>query len=112
MEGPKVNDTNGSQWPIEELDEKSRLADLKGALGRGNHKSAKENGKFLSESLVKEINKVWEFILPLHRAMDIPGPFVSPMGVEEQLGVSATGDFVPKKRLTSDLSFPGSYSGK
>ena len=34
------------------------------------------------------------------------------MVVAEQLGVSATGEFVPKKRLTRDLSFPGSYSGK
>ena len=33
--------TNGSQWPIEELEEKSRLADLKEDLGRRNHKSAK-----------------------------------------------------------------------
>ena len=49
----KLMITNGSQFPIEELDEKSRLADLKGALGRGNHKSAKENGKFLSDTLVK-----------------------------------------------------------
>ena len=33
--------TNVSQWPTEELDEKSRLADIKGNLGRGNHKSSK-----------------------------------------------------------------------
>ena len=34
------------------------------------------------------------------------------MGVAEQLGVSTTGEFMPKKRLTHDLSFPGSFSGK
>ena len=51
-------------------------------------------------------------ILPLHRAIEISGLVMSPMGVEEQLGVNSTVDFVPKKRLTHDLSFPGSYSGK
>ena len=30
----KLMITNGSQWPIEDLDEKYRLADLKGSLGR------------------------------------------------------------------------------
>ena len=32
---------------------------------------------------------------------------MSPMGVSEQIGVSETGKFVPKKILTHDLSFPG-----
>ena len=34
------------------------------------------------------------------------------MGVAQQLCVSATEGFVPKKRLTHDFSFPGSYSIK
>ena len=50
--------------------------------------------------------------MPLHRAIEIPGLVMSHMGLAEQLGVSATGKFLPKKRLTHDLSFPGSYSGK
>ena len=37
---------------------------------------------------------------------------MSTMVVAEKLGVSATGVFVLKKRLTHNLSFPGSYSGK
>ena len=51
-------------------------------------------------------------ISPLHRAIEAPGLVMSPMGVAEQLGVISTGEFVPKKRLTHDLSFPGQYPGK
>ena len=71
--------SNVSQWLIEKIDEKSRLADLKGSIGRGNQKSAKENGKFISDTLVKEIKKGWELIFPLHRAIEIPGLVMSPM---------------------------------
>ena len=71
--------TNGSQWPIEALDEKSRLADLKGTPARGNHKSAKENENFLSDAPIKEMKNVWELILPLHRALLIPGLVMSPL---------------------------------
>ena len=39
----KLMITNGSQWLIEYIYEKYRLADLKVALGRGNHKSAIQN---------------------------------------------------------------------
>ena len=99
--------TNDTQWPIGDLDEKSTIVDLKGALGRGIHKPAKENGKILSDALVKKMKKGWELILPFHRAIQIPGLVMSPMEVAEQLGVSATGEFVPKKRLTHEFSFPG-----
>ena len=34
------------------------------------------------------------------------------MGVAEQLGVTASGDFEPKLRVTHDLSFPGAYSNE
>ena len=32
---------------------------------------------------------------------------LSSMGVAEEGGISATGEFVPKLRVTHDLSFPG-----
>ena len=35
----KLTITDGSQWPIEEPDEKSRLEDLEVSLDRGNHES-------------------------------------------------------------------------
>ena len=79
-----------SSWSIEELDEFSILEDLKGALIRGDHKSAKVDNKFPSDALVKENKKGWELLLHLKKALDIPGLVLSPMGVAKQLGVNLT----------------------
>ena len=63
---------------------------------RGNHKSAKIHEDHLASAFQKEIEKGWIFILPDEEATNIPGLELAPMGVAEQLGVSATGDFVSK----------------
>ena len=104
--------TTGSSWKMMQMDEQTRNKDLEEAISRGNHKSADKNAKYLSDALEKEIKKGWELILPLKDAYEIPGLTISPMGVAEQLGVSETGTFVPKKRLTHDLSFPGQHSNE
>ena len=49
--------TSESLWRIEYLDQKYRPADLKKALSRGNHKSAKENGYIFNDAIIKEIEK-------------------------------------------------------
>ena len=64
----------------------------------------------LAKGLEKEIKKGWQLLIPFEKALEIPGLILSPMGVAESLGVSATGEFVPKKRITHDLSFPGCFS--
>ena len=43
---------------------------------------------------------------------NIPDLELAPMGVADQLGVSATGEFVSKLRVTHDLSFPQAVSGE
>jgi hypothetical protein len=60
--------------------------------------------------LSKEIKKGWEMILPFNKAQEIPGLFLSPLGVAEQIGINAEGEFVKKWRVTHDLSFPGAHS--
>ena len=103
---------HGSLWPVKKLKDDLLKADLKGALIRGNHKSAKINNDFLNSALSKEIKKGWELLIPKESAIHIPGLTLSPMGVAEHLGISASGEFVPKMRLTHDLSFPGLESGE
>ena len=100
----------GSEWIMEPIEEQVRLLDLKGAMKRGNHKSASKHEKFLADGLKKEIRKGWQLILPLVCANEIPNLVISPMGVAEALGISARGKFVPKKRITHDLSFLGCKS--
>ena len=79
------------------IDEDVRLQDLNAVLNRGNHKSAKPNTAFLSDVLRKEIEKVWDLIIPLMESINIPGLVMSPMGGTQQLGVSEEGTFLPKK---------------
>lgn len=40
----------------------------------------------------------------------IPDIEISPMGVAERLGVAETIEYIPKKRITHDLSWPGKFS--
>lgn len=101
---------HGSEWQVEHLDDKTRLEDLKNAIERGNHKSATKEKEFLSEGSSKEAQKGWQLLLPLNKALEIPGLTMLPMGVVPRLGISASGEFAPKKRIAHDLSFPGFHS--
>ena len=103
---------NGSDWPLLKMDDEKRNQDLVEMIKRGNHKSADRHQEFLSSALTKEVLKGWELILPLSRATAIPGLCISPMGVVEQLGINKDDEFVPKRRLTHDLSFPGIVSNE
>ena len=48
---------HGLLWPVKTLEDKLLKSDLKGALERGNHKSAKIQNDFLSTALSKEFKK-------------------------------------------------------
>ena len=103
---------NGSKFPVAEATEESRLLDLHQAFDRGNHKSALKNEEFLAEAIEKETKKGWLICIPEDKFDKVPNLVISPMGVADQLGVTATGDFAMKRRVTHDLSFPGQYSGE
>ena len=100
----------GSDWELEEISEEVRRKDLEAAIERGNHKSTVIHKEFLAEALEKEVKKGWMLILPLEKAKHIPNLIMSPMGVVEQLGINEAGEFVTKRRITHDLSFPGKFS--
>jgi hypothetical protein len=108
----KTKLTEGAAFPVKAIDDDIRLQDLEEMKKRGNHKSAKIHEDHLASAFQKEIEKGWIFILPDEEATNIPGLELAPMGVAEQLGVSATGDFVSKLRITHDLSFPQKISGE
>ena len=103
---------HGSLWPIIPLDDTQMEGDLNNSMIRGNHTSAKIHKEFLNTALKKEIKKGWELLIPKESAKHVPGLTLSPMGVAEQLGISASGEFIPKMRLTHDLSFAGATSGE
>jgi hypothetical protein len=104
--------TKGAKFPIQEIDEDTHKKDLHMATVRGNHKSATEHEKFLADAAVKEIKKGWNLIIHEESASEIPNLEIAPLGVADALGVSASGEFISKLRITHDLSFPGAISGE
>jgi hypothetical protein len=103
--------SRGCEFPVKPIDDDTRRKDVEGALTRGNHRSALKHENHLAESMIKETKKGWNLILLKEHARHIPGLEMAPMGVADQLGVSATtGEFIEKLRVTHDLSFPGSES--
>ena len=103
--------TMGVDFDLDDIDDELRWRDLAAAVARGNHKSAKLNNEFLSNALKKEIEQGWMLALPSDCIYEIPGLTLSPMGVATHIGITDTGDFLPKNRVTHDLSFPGAISG-
>ena len=103
---------NGASFPISQLEDQIRQKDVDLAIKRGNHKSATLNKKFLADAFQKEIKKGWLLSIPFSKAKDIPGLELAPLGVANQLGVSASGSFVEKLRVTHDLSFPQAISNE
>ena len=102
---------NGARFPIKELNEEERKGDLIERLQRGNHKSAAQHHDFLTRALKKEVEKGWMLPLPIRAAAHIPGSEMAPMGVAVHMGINAEGSYIPKERVTHDLSFPGGTTG-
>ena len=103
---------HGASFPISSLTEETRKGDMKIARTRGNHKSAEKHATFLADALSKETSKGWNLLLPEEKIEEIPDLEIAPLGVADQLGISANGEFIHKLRITHDLSFPGGISGE
>ena len=102
---------HGACFPVKEVEDNIRLQDMEAMKIRGNHKSATKHEKYLADAFIKEVEKGWILLLPDEEAKNIPGLELAPMGVADQIGISATGEFVSKLRVTHDLSFPQEISG-
>ena len=114
---PRWNDLKeklekGCEYHLEDLPEDERVQDLQERVRRGNHKSAVKHDSFLSDAMKKEVEKGWALIVPEANALEIPLIEIAPLGVAEHLGISESGTYVPKLRLTHDLSFPGAISAE
>ena len=102
----------GADFPLTDLPDDIRQQDLAAALIRGNHKSAIKNLPFLAKALQAEVEKGWALIIREQDATLYPNLSLAPLGVAEQVGISASGEFVSKHRVTHDLSFPGAISNE
>ena len=57
-----------------------------------------------------EANKIDAISIPESTYIKILGLVLNPMGVATHVKVMNTGEFLPKMRVTYDLSFPGKFS--
>ena len=102
---------NGSVFPLTNLDEETRIADLEAALVRGNHKGAKDKPVLLKKLFGKDVTYAYAAPFPLGKLTRIPGVVIAPVNIQAQNTINEFGEIIAKDRLTHDQSFdftPGS----
>ena len=97
---------------VEDLDEETRREDARMAFTRGNHKLAGKYNEFLAKAIKKAIMREWNLILPGDCHEHIPEIVLNSMDVATHVGVTESGHFEWKHRMTHDLSLPGGSSGE
>jgi hypothetical protein len=97
--------THSSEWPLEPLNNKCRLADVREALIFGNHKGASMKPDLLLQLMSKDVQFSYCLPLPLAKAEKIPGILIAPMNIQQQNTINEFGRIVPKDRQTHDQSF-------
>jgi len=103
--------TYGSHWPLEELPEEQRVADVEEAINFGNHKGATNDPILLCELVEKDVKYGYCIPLPLRKAKQIPQLLFAPMNIQRQNTIDETGKIIDKERLTHDQSYKWSGSG-
>ena len=96
---------NGSDWPMEELNEEKRVADVKEALAFGNHKGASAKPELLQKLVSKDIKYGYALVVPLSKFERIPGALMAPMNIMNQNTIDECGRIIGKDRLTHDQSY-------
>jgi hypothetical protein len=102
----------GSEFPLQEIDEETRAQDLEQSLTYGNHKSATLRPHILHMHLTKESQLGWIIPLLPEHARILHRATISPMGIVSQSTINERGEVIPSNRITHDLSFPGMVSGE
>jgi hypothetical protein len=96
----------GSNWIMDEITEKDRLAKNKEFATRGNHKSAKICDAELRKTIEKELRQRWMFPLPLDYISTLKHGELAPVGMDDkQWSELPDGSRVIKHRMTHDQSF-------
>ena len=94
-----------------ELDQVTKLRELRALLLRGNHKSAKESPDRVSALLTKDVTHGFVIPLPTSIVEHIPHAAIQPLGLARQWSLDEEGTRVVKYRMTQDLSFTSERHG-
>jgi hypothetical protein len=96
---------NGLQWPLDEISEEDREADLREALAFGNHKEAASKPELLKALIAADVRHGYRLVIPRDKVARIPNACLAPMNIMHQFTLNASGNIVDKERLTHDQSF-------
>ena len=96
---------NGSEWPLEPLDEKLRRNDVNAALAFGNHNGASLQPELLQKLVSKDVHFGYCLPLPLDKTRKTPGALLAPMNIQKQNTINEHGRIIKKDRLTHDQSY-------
>ncbi len=97
--------TNWSKWPLREISESKRVADLKEALQFGNHKGASPKPDLLVKLISDDIRYGYGLVIPCIKISRLPNACLVPINIMKQFTLNEGGEIVNKERLTHDLSF-------
>jgi hypothetical protein len=104
--------SNGAEFPLREIADADRIADVHANLTRGNHKSAQGHKARLIDMLKDEVERGWQLPLPRSAALLIKGYEVTPLGMVAQTTIDGKGNAKSKLRLTHDQCFNPSRTEK
>jgi hypothetical protein len=96
---------NGSEWPLEPLNEELICNDVDAALAFGNHKGASLQPELLQKLVSKDVHFGYCLPLPLDKTWKIPGTLLAPMNIQKQNSIDEHGRIIEKDCLTHDQSY-------
>jgi hypothetical protein len=96
---------NGSEWPLAEIRESNRIADLTEALQFGNHKGASQKPDLLKKLISDDIRHGYGLVIPRGGISRLPNACLAPMNITKQFTLEGGGEIVDKERLTHNQSF-------
>jgi hypothetical protein len=103
---PRLEDLllRGSHFSADPLPDTTCRLQAAAALDYGNHKGATKAKDKLCSLLNDDVTHGFNLPLPLSMTHRIPGLLLSPMNIARQNSIDASGNIIPKDRLTHDHS--------
>ena len=102
----KSNMKEGITYPIQPINEQTRIDTLNKQLEKGNHKSTLglDARKNTTKSMKTDVIRGFGFIMSKRCASRLKEAEIYPLGMQHQTTINEIGKSIPKKRLTHDLS--------
>lgn len=89
--------TNGSIWPLEDLNDDDQKGNLRESLTFGNHNAAKTHPDLLQKLREKNVIHRYSLPLPLHITCLLVGVVISTMNIASQSTIKKLGQIVEKE---------------